>query len=86
MTNSGQLLIIEGAFEKGALTMSSDNLDKDGKRVWYRVSWKQQTAGKAGVRETAVTSKGRPVVASRLRYPLRQGADRLTGFPWGVRR
>lgn len=37
--------------------MTGDNLGKDGKRVWYRVSWKQQTSGRAGVRETAVTSK-----------------------------
>lgn len=57
VTNSGQLLILEGKFKDGALTMSGDNLDKDGKRVWYRVSWKQQTAGKSGVRETAFTSK-----------------------------
>ena len=57
VTNFGQLLILEGAFRDGVLTMSGDNLDQNGKRVWYRVSWKQQTTGKAGVRETAVTSK-----------------------------
>ena len=57
VTNSGQLLILEGKFEDGVLTMSGDNLDRDGKRVWYRVSWKQQTTGKAGVRETAFISK-----------------------------
>ncbi|HEX5461711.1 MAG TPA: hypothetical protein VFX20_17240 [Steroidobacteraceae bacterium] len=57
VTNSGQLLILEGAFRDGVLTMSGDDLDKDGKRVWYRVTWKQQSDGKAGVRETAFTSK-----------------------------
>lgn len=57
VTNSGQLLIIEGKFKDGVLTMSGDNLGKDGKRVWYRVTWKRQTTGKPGVRETAVTSK-----------------------------
>ena len=54
VTNAGQLLIIEGRFKDGALKMSGDNLGKDGKRVWYRVTWKQQSTG---VRETAVTSK-----------------------------
>lgn len=57
VTNSGQLLILEGRLENGVLTMTGDNLGKDGKRVWYRVSWKQQTTGRSGVRETAVTSK-----------------------------
>jgi hypothetical protein len=57
VTNSGQLLILEGKFKDGVLAMSGDNLDKDGKRVWYRVSWKRQTTGRAGVRETAFTSK-----------------------------
>ena len=57
VTNSGQLLILEGKLEKGVLAMSGDNLGRDGKRVWYRVDWKQQTTGTAGVRETAVTSK-----------------------------
>jgi hypothetical protein len=54
---SGRLLLLEGRFHHGVLTMSGDNLGRDGKRVWYRVSWKRQTAGTAGVRETAVTSK-----------------------------
>ena len=57
VTNSGQLLILEGKLEDGVLTMSGDNLGKDGKRVWYRVSWKRQSGSGAGVRETAVTSK-----------------------------
>jgi hypothetical protein len=57
VTNSGQLLILEGRLEHGVLTMSGDNLGNDSKRRWYRVSWKQQTTGRAGVRETAVTSK-----------------------------
>lgn len=57
VTNFGQLLILEGKFKDGVLTMSGDNLDKDGKRAWHRVSWKQQTTGKVGVRETAFLSK-----------------------------
>lgn len=57
VTNSGQLLILEGKFKDGVLTMSGNNLGKDGKRVWYRVSWRQQTIGTAGIRETAVISR-----------------------------
>ena len=57
VTNSGQLLIIEGVFKDGVLTMAGNNLDEAGKRVWYRIDWKQQTAGRAGVRETAFTSR-----------------------------
>ena len=57
VTNSGQLLIIEGSFKDGVLTLSGDNLGKDGKRVWYQVSWRQKTTGTAGVRETAVISR-----------------------------
>jgi hypothetical protein len=57
VTNSGQLLILEGKFKDGVLAMSGDNLGTDGKRIWYRVVWKRQTTGKAGVRETAITSK-----------------------------
>jgi hypothetical protein len=57
VTNSGQLLILEGRFMGGVLTMSGDDLEQGGRRVWYRVSWRQQAAGTAGVRETAVTSK-----------------------------
>jgi len=56
VTNYGELLIVEGRFQDGVLTMSGSDLGKDGKRVWYRVSWKQQIAGTRGVRETAVTS------------------------------
>ena len=62
VTNSGQLLILEGRFSRGVLTMSGSNWGKDGKRVWYRVSWKSQDGG---VQETAVVSteaglSGRP--------------------------
>lgn len=56
VTNYGELLILEGRFDHGVLTMSGSDLGKDGKRVWYRVSWKQQSTGTRGVRETAVTS------------------------------
>lgn len=54
VTNSGELLILEGRFSDGALTMSGSNLGKDGKRVSYRVTWNRQGTG---VRETAVLSK-----------------------------
>lgn len=54
VTNSGQLLIIEGRFQGNVLTMSGDNLGKDGKRIWYRVTWKPEPGG---VREVAVTSQ-----------------------------
>jgi hypothetical protein len=54
VTNSGQLLIIEGRFDGDVLTMSGDNLGKGGKRIWYRVTWKPQAEG---VREIALTSK-----------------------------
>lgn len=57
VTNSGQLLVIEGKFNDGVLTMSGDNLGKDGKRVWYRITWRQQATGTAGVRETAAISR-----------------------------
>lgn len=54
VTNSGELLVIEGSFRGGVLTMSGNNLGKDGKRVWYRATWRRQGSG---VRETALASK-----------------------------
>ncbi len=54
VTNSGQLLILEGRFAGDVLKMSGDNLGKDGKRIGYQVSWKPQAGG---VREIALTSK-----------------------------
>lgn len=54
VTNSGQLLIVEGRFKGDVLTMSGSDLGKDGKRVWYRVTWNPQDGG---VREIAHTSK-----------------------------
>ena len=54
VTNSGELLIIEGRFRHGVLTMSGNNLGRDGTRVWYRATWERQGTG---VRETAVASK-----------------------------
>lgn len=56
VTNYGELLILEGRFEGGVLTMSGSALDKGGKRVWYRVAWSQQSTATHGVREIAVTS------------------------------
>lgn len=56
VTNYGELLILEGKFEGGVLTMSGSALDKNGKRVWSRVTWNQQSTGTHGVREIAVTS------------------------------
>ena len=56
VTNYGELLILEGGFKDGVLTMSGNDLGRDGRRVWYRVSWRQQSTGTGGVRETAVTS------------------------------
>lgn len=53
-TGSGHLLIVEGRFQQGVLTMSGSNLGDDGKRVWYRATWKRQHGG---VRQTALTSK-----------------------------
>ena len=54
VTGSGHLLLVEGRFADGVLTMSGSNLGDDGKRVWYRATWMRQAAG---VRQTALTSK-----------------------------
>lgn len=54
VTNFGELLVLEGRFSDGVLTMSGSNLGKDGRRVSYRVTWKRQDTG---VRESAVISK-----------------------------
>lgn len=54
VTNSGELLTLEGRFQDGALTMRGNNLDKDAKPVWYRATWTRQ---RTGVRETAFISK-----------------------------
>lgn len=54
VTNSGSLLIIEGPFKGGVLTMLGSNLDAHGVRVWCRAIWKAESGG---VRQTAFTSK-----------------------------
>jgi hypothetical protein len=54
VTDSGHLLVVEGRFQRGVLTMSGSNLDEHGERVWYRAAWKPQSGG---VRQTAFTSK-----------------------------
>jgi hypothetical protein len=54
VTGSGHLLIVEGRFADGVLTMSGSNLGDDGRRVWYQATWSRQPRG---VRQIALTSK-----------------------------
>jgi hypothetical protein len=53
VTNRGELLIIEGKFEDGAMTLSGVQRMMDGKDKEIRGVWKSVPTG---VRETAVTS------------------------------
>ena len=53
VTNRGELLIIEGRFEAGAMVLSGSDLTPSGQPRLVRGTWKQV---EGGVRETAVTS------------------------------
>jgi hypothetical protein len=53
VTNRGRLLVIEGTFQEGALTLSGVQHDAGGKEKRVRGTWQ---AVAAGVREQAVTS------------------------------
>jgi hypothetical protein len=53
MTDSGTLLLLEGRFKGGTLTMRGSNIGKGSRREWYRATWRQQ---RMGVRETAYIS------------------------------
>ena len=54
VTNRGSLMVIEGAFKDGVLSLAGEMHGKDGKAVMQRVTWRAE--GK-GVRETSVRSK-----------------------------
>ena len=53
VTNRGELLVIEGRVEAGAMVLSGVDLTGDGKQRHVRGIWKPEDGG---VRETAVTS------------------------------
>jgi hypothetical protein len=54
VTNRGSLLVLEGRFQDGSLTLEAKTTDKDGKPMLIRGTWEAQPNG---VRETAVSSK-----------------------------
>jgi hypothetical protein len=53
VTNHGKLMVIEGTFQSGQMTMAGHDRTADGKKQEFRGVWK---AVQDGVRETAVTS------------------------------
>jgi hypothetical protein len=54
VTNGGRLLIIEGRFESGEMTLSGSDLTSTGQKREVRGTWTPQPGG--SVRETAFTS------------------------------
>lgn len=54
VTNRGELLVLEGKFDGGALTLVGSNLDSHGKPETIKGIWKRQGDG---VRETAYISR-----------------------------